>query len=394
MPDPAPSERGASTVEVAVVGGGVIGLAVAVELGRAGVHDVVVLERLPAPGQGSTAKANGGVRAQFGTRVNVEFSRFSIGELERLDRDTGGLPRLVQAGYLLVTGTEAGEQRLRAGHDLQRSLGVRTQWLSPREVLAKAPFVRAEGIRAGTFHDRDGFIDPHGVVSALTMAARGFSTSILTSTSVTGIARESDGTFALATTGGPLRARWLVNAAGADAAEVAAFLGVDLPVRPVRRNLACTDPVAGYPRVIPMCVDVDTGVLVRRESGGFLLAWSDPDDPPGRDTAVDPRFLDGLAERVGNRFPFLERVPIDPKKCWAGLYPETPDHHAIVGVTPGVPRFLQCVGFGGHGIMHAPAAGKAIAELVTAGASTTLDIRPLRLARFAEGDLVVEPAVL
>jgi sarcosine oxidase subunit beta len=300
----------------------------------------------------------------------------------------------VQAGYLLFTGTEAGERRLRAGHDLQRSLGVETEWLAPREVLAKAPFLRADGLRAGTFHRRDGFIDPHGVVSALWLAAREQSTTLLTSTEVTGIAREDGGTFGLSTSQGRFSAKWVVNAAGADAAPVAALLGVELPVAPIRRNLACTDPVTGYPEVIPMCVDVDTGVLVRRESGGFLLAWSDPSDPPGRDTSVDPRFLDGLAERVGNRFPFLEGMPIDPRKCWAGLYPETPDHHAIVGASPGVPRFLQCAGFGGHGIMHAPAAGQAIAEIVTLGEARTVDVKPLRLARFAEGDLVVETAVL
>jgi sarcosine oxidase subunit beta len=151
----------------------------------------------------------------------------------------------------------------------------------------------------------------------------------------------------------------------------------------------------GPGELIPMCVDLDTGVLVRREaSGGFVVAWSDPDDQPSWETAVDPRFLEQLAQRVGNRFPLLEDLPLDPRQCWAGLYPETPDHHAVIGPDPRVPALLHCAGFGGHGVMHSPAAGRAVAELVTLGSCRTFDLRPLRPARFAEGDLVVETAVL
>lgn len=136
-------------------------------------------------------------------------------------------------------------------------------------------------------------------------------------------------------------------------------------------------------------------MLVRREaSGGFVVAWSDPDDPPSWDTTVDPRFLEQLASRVGNRFPVLEDLPLDPRQCWAGLYPETPDHHAVIGRDPFVPALVHCAGFGGHGVMHAPAAGRAVAELVAGGTCHTFDLHPLRPSRFAEGDLVVETAVL
>ncbi|HEV2921190.1 MAG TPA: FAD-dependent oxidoreductase, partial [Actinomycetota bacterium] len=86
--------------------------------------------------------------------------------------------------------------------------------------------------------------------------------------------------------------------------------------------------------------------------------------------------------------------PLDPRQCWAGLYPETPDHHAVIGPDPRVPALVHCAGFGGHGVMHAPAAGRAVAELVATGACATFDLHPLRPARFAEGDLVVETAVL
>lgn len=377
--------------EVAVVGAGVIGLAVARELARAGLTDVVVLEREAAVARGSTSRANGGFRAQFTTRPNIEFSRYSIAELERLEAETG-LCSLQQVGYLLMTGTEEGERGLRAAVELQHALGVPTEWLSPEEVLARAPFVRADGLRAGTFHARDGLLDPYGVARAMEQQARAAGVRIACGAEVRRI-RRLDGGFELEHAAGRERARWVVDAAGPDAREVAAMLGVDVPVEPVRRNLAFAPAPPGEP--IPMCVDLDTGVLVRRErAGGYVIAYSNPDDPPGRETSVDPRFFEDLAARVGNRFPFLEELPIDRARSWAGLYPETPDHHAIVGHAPGVPGFVLAVGFGGHGIMHAPAAGRAVAELITLGRCETFDLHPLRPERFAEGDLVVEAAVL
>jgi len=377
--------------EVAVVGAGVIGLAVGRELARAGLTDVLILEREAAVARGSTSRANGGFRAQFTTRPNVELSRFSIDELERLEAETG-LCALRQVGYLLMTGTEEGERGLRAAVRLQRSLGVPTEWLSPEEVLARAPFVRREGLRAGTFHARDGLLDPYGVARAMEQQARASGVRILTGAEVRRIRRVAGG-FELEHTRGRERAAWVVNAAGPDAAEVAAMLDIEVPVAPVRRNLAFAPAPPGEP--IPMCVDLDTGVLVRREpGGGYVIAYSNPSDPPSRETSVDPRFFEELAERVGHRFPFLEDAPIDRSRSWAGLYPETPDHHAIIGHAPGVPGFVLCVGFGGHGIMHAPAAGRAVAELITRGRCETFDLRPLRPERFAEGDLVVEIAVL
>lgn len=381
------------TADVAVIGGGVLGLAVARELAGAGVDRVVVLEKEAAVGHGSTERANGGFRAQFTTPINITFSLFSIGELEALDKQTGGTVGLHQTGYLLLTGTETGEAQLRAGYELQRSLEVPTEWLSPDEVSVRAALVRTEGLRAGTFHERDGFLDPHGVVAALKEDAQGRGATIATRRAVYGIERHDDG-YVLHTEGDDLTTAWVVNAAGSYAGEVAAMLGVEIPVTPVRRNLAyIPDPDGG--ELIPMCVDLDTGVLVRREAaGGFVIAYSDPDDAPGWDTTLDPRFLGQVAERIGNRFPSLASIPVDPRHCWAGLYPETPDHHAIVGPTPGHGRFVQCVGFGGHGIMHAPAAGRAVMELITTGACTTFDLHPLRVERFAEGDLIVETAVL
>lgn len=379
----------ADRTDVAVIGAGVIGLSCARELAGAGVN-VTVLEAADAAGRGSSALANGGIRAQFTTEVNIAFSRFSIGELEALERTVGALG-FHQTGYLLLAGADASERRLRDAIELQRRLGVETRWLEPAEIASLVPFVRAEGIRGGTFHARDGFLDPAGLVAALLAEARTRGATIVSRAAVSSI----EPGFVVRHANGDLQADAIVNAAGTGARAVARLLGSDVPVEPVRRNLAHVMDPSPAGGLTPMTVDVDTGVLVRREpAGGWVVAYSDPGDPPGWDTSVDPAFLPALAARLPNRFPSILDLPMDPSQCWAGLYPETPDHHAIIGEDPAVPGLFHCVGFGGHGLMHAPAAGRAIRELVTRGRSETFDIRPLRPSRFVEGDLVAESAVL
>jgi len=378
---------------VVVIGAGAVGLATALQLRRRRAGSVTVVDRNQSPGMGSTSRANGGVRAQFGTAVNIEFSRFTIEQLRALDGRTGGLVGFKQVGYLFLTGTAAGESALRENLALQSSLGVRTRWLTAKDAIALAPYVERRGLRGATFCPDDGLIDPHGVASALWAEGRRLGVEYRFGAEVAGLEPVADG-IAVSLHEGRLPADVVVNACGPDAAATAAMAGVELPVQPYRRNLACTEPVPGYPDPIPMCVDLDTGVLIRREAGGFMLGYSDPADEPSSETSFDRRFLEAVAARIGNRFPFLAGVPIDERKCWAGLYPETEDHHAIIDASPDIPSFIHCAGFGGHGIMHSLAAGQAVAELVCDGRCSSFDLRPLRLARFSEGDLTVEPAVL
>lgn len=378
---------------VAVVGAGAIGLAVALELRRAGVEDVVVVDANPAPGQGSTSRANGGVRAQFTTAINVAFSRFTIDALAELDRASHGLVGLRRIGYLFMTATSDGEEALRAAYALQRSCGVDVEWLDADGVLRLAPFVRPDELRAGTFCATDGIIDPHGVVMAMWSECRRLGVRFRLDERVDAIDCDGD-SVRLSTVDTHIVTSRAVNAAGPQASRVAAMAGVDLPVRPFRRNLACTEPATAGPVAMPMCVDTDTGVLVRREAGGYIVCWADPAEEPSESTQLDPNFLAALAQRVGNRFPFLESIAVNERKCWAGLYPETADHHAIIDSSPECPRLLHCAGFGGHGIMHSLAAGRAVAELVRDGRCSTFDVHPLRLSRFAEGALTVETAVL
>jgi len=378
---------------VVVVGAGAIGLATALQLGRAGITDVVVVDANSAPGMGSTGRANGGVRAQFATRVNIAFSQYTIQQLRELDTATGGQVGFRAIGYLFMTGSQAGATALRSACDLQTAMGLPVQWLESDGVAARAPFANLDGLRAATFCATDGIIDPHGVVSAYCDAGRRLGVTYIFDSRVQSIERRARHAV-VHCNGTNIDAEWVVNAAGPAARDVAAMVNVALPVTPYRRNLACTEPITVIPAVIPMCVDIDTGVLIRREGGGVLIGYSDPESPATLDTDFEPEFLDAIASRVGKRFPFLENAPINARKCWAGLYPETPDHHAIIDAPPEAPWFIQCAGFGGHGIMQSLAAGTAVTELIRDGRCTTFDIGPLRLDRFQQGHLTVETVVL
>jgi sarcosine oxidase subunit beta len=377
--------------DVVVIGAGAIGLSVACELRRLGA-EIIVLEAMAAPGLGSTGRAMGGVRAQFSTIPNIAFSVFSISAFERLASAHSDILTFHQVGYLLLAGNPDTARYLRSSAELQRSQGVETELLSAEEVSAIAPNLRSDGIEVASFHSRDGFLDPYAVTTALHREIRALGGKVVARTQVTGLVPQGASGLRVKTPSGDLATTWVVNAAGPDAAEVAALIGSDLPVIPVRRNLAFIDG----PRqsLMPMSVDLDTGVVVRREvGGGYVAAYADPSDPPSKDMTLDPTFLPKLATRIGNRFPFLVDVPVNSRQCWAGLYPETADHHAVIGVFPDIPKVVHCAGFGGHSLMHSPAAGRAVAELIIRGSCTTFDLHMLRPTRFAENDLILETAV-
>ena len=383
-----------NTADVIIVGAGVAGCSVAFHLGTLGIRNVVLVEKEPAAGQGSTARANGGIRAQWSTPINIECSKYSIAAFERFGDETGGDCGLLQAGYLFMTASEPGEKGLSLNFALQQKLGVPNRWLAPEEISELAPYVRADDLRCGTYSPKDGFIDPHGTTEGYLRAAQRQGARLITGSQALEVIRDSQGVMGVRTTTGPIYSRAIVNAAGPFAGILAQRAGIEIPLRPYKRMLACSEETAGAARIIPMTVDLDTGLLIRREGTGILFAYSDPNDPSTFDTSFDPAFLETVSGKASHRFPFLSDARIHPRRCWAGLYPETPDHHAILGPVPELPGFFLAVGFGGHGIMHAPATGRAIAELIAWGQCRFLDISALRLERFREGNLIVETTVL
>ncbi len=377
-----------------IVGAGVVGCSVAFQLARRGVRSVAIVERERIPGTGSTSKANGGIRAQFTTKVNVAMSLRSMDILDALAEEIGEPPVYRKAGHLFLPASAERLAAMTRAVAFQRSLGVTVELLDRDDALRLAPFVEGSDLVGGSFGARDGFIDPGALAGFFLREATRAGVELVCGAEVLAIDRTPAGSFVVTTTAGKREAGVVVNAAGAWSAGVAALAGVDLPVEPVRRHLLMTGPCPSLPPVIPMTIDADTGILIRREGDRVLVAYSNPDEPAGFVTAFDPSFPERIAGPFERRFPRVAEAGLDLKRSWAGLYEVTPDHHAILGAAAGVPGFFLATGFSGHGIMHAPAAGEAVAEWIADGRSASVDISPLALERFARGETIHEMMVL
>ena len=375
--------------EVVIVGGGIVGASIAYHLAARGVRDVVVLER-DQLGSGSTTRNAGGVRLQFSTEINVVLSLRSLPRIERFEDEMGVDPHLRQVGYLFLITDENDVIPFERSLAMWKRLDVPAKRLDAAGVSAVFPELRVDDLRFATLCMRDGYCDPSSLLNGYVARAKEKGVSFREEQPVTGITRDGDRVTGVRTASGDISCATIVNAAGAWAAEVGAFAGVELPIRPLRRQIFVTEPVPGLDRDFPLTVEFASSLYFHRESGGVLMGMADPTDGPGFDGSVNWDFLPTLVERALYRLPVLERTSV--KTGWAGFYEDTPDKHPIIGAV-GVDGFLCAAGFSGHGIMHAPATGEAIAELIVDG-RTSLDISALAYDRFRRGELIKEHNVI
>lgn len=210
--------------------------------------------------------------------------------------------------------------------------------------------------------------------------ARRHGATILRHTQVTGIDLRGDDITGVVTSRGRIATDTVICAAGAWSRAVGAMVGVDLPVEPLRRQIAVTEPVEGLPPDLPMTIDFTSSLYFHAEGPGLLLGMSDPDETPGFDTATHDRWIPRLAEAMTHRAPAL----LDLRRTggWAGLYELTPDHNALIGEATSVSRFLYATGFSGHGFLQGPAVGEVVRDLYL-GRVPFVDISPLSAGRFA-----------
>ncbi|MFF4399097.1 NAD(P)/FAD-dependent oxidoreductase [Streptomyces sp. NPDC001480] len=375
---------------VVIVGGGVIGTSIAWHLARAGVRDVVLVER-DEPAAGSTSKAAGGVRAQFSDELNIQLGARSLEAFARFEQDTGHDIGLRRVGYLFLLSTPEDVTSFEAGVRLQNSLGVPSRIIAPEEARRLSPLISTDGLLAAAWSPDDGHCTPEAVVHGYVLAARAHGARILRHTEVTGIERHGDTITAVTTSLGRIATGTVICAAGAWSRAVGAMAGVDLPVQPLRRQIAVTEAVPGLPPTLPMTIDFTTSLYFHAEGPGLLVGMSDPDETPGFATDTHDRWIPRLTEAMERRAPAL----LDLRRTggWAGLYENTPDHNALIGEASSVSRFLYATGFSGHGFLQAPAVGEVIRDLYL-GRTPFLDVRPLSADRFAadaprpEGNLV------
>lgn len=376
------------SAEVVIIGGGIMGASTAYHLARRGCTDVVVLESAEMFGLGSTGLNAGGVRYQFSTAVNIELSKMSFEMMNRFASEMDQEIALRQCGYLFLFDRERDLDQFRRNVALQNEHDVPSRIISVDEVRELAPEVKLDDIIGGSWCPLDGLVDPNGLLQGYVSNARRLGAVLHTSMPATGIRIEDGKVVGVETKDGFIAAPSVVIAAGPWSGLVGDMAGVDLPVEPIRRQIAVTGEVPGLRADFPFVIDFSRSLYFHREGRGILTGKSNPDQAAGFDTTVDEDWKLIHLEQAMDRLPLLAEADIAAE--WAGLYEVTPDDQPILGKLPQVDGLYSCAGFSGHGLMHGPAAGLLLAEEILDGRAHTIDIDPLRYQRFAAGAAVGE----
>jgi glycine/D-amino acid oxidase-like deaminating enzyme len=347
---------------IVVAGAGAAGASVAYNLAQLGARDVVLADR-GSVACGSTSKAMGGVRQQFSTAAEVRLAQASIRFFEEL-----GPPLFEQVGYLFLATTPEGLSALDERRELQAQLGVPVESVDPSYVEG----LHTDDVLGACVCREDGLADPPAVTRELVRRALKLGVEVL------------EGTDAAS-----LEADVLVIACGPWSAELAATRDIELPVRPLCRQLLETGELPGLPEDLPMVLEAETTFHFRRRGTKLVLAMTDPEPRWGFETTVDASLFEDRLARLHHRYPPAAEIGIE--RSWAGLYDMTPDAHPILGeIDDGV--YAAC-GFSGHGFMQSPAVGRALAEEIL-GESPSLDLGPYRLSRFENGASFPETLIL
>lgn len=376
---------------VVVVGGGVVGVSIAYHLAVLGYTDVTVVDR-GLLGEGSTAKATGGIRTQFSSELNVRLAHAAVDYYARFEELVGEPVDFRQHGYLFVLDTDARMDGFRRAAELQRSCGVRVELLAPDDVATLVPGIVTGDVVGAAYTPDDGSASPADVVQAFARQARRRGVRFVQDTEVTAIRRAADGRVTgVETAAGGHDADLVIDAAGPWAADVGRLAGVDVPVAPHSRQAF---GIAALPQLhggMPLTVDLGSGAYVHPDVGGTgVIGGNDRDTPASYEARVDWGLTEQLVAALVRRVPWLDAARITTG--WAGLREMSPDDHGIVGPVPDVPGLWVAAGFSGHGFMQAPVVGRELARTLL-GETPAIDLTPLRFTRFDEGAPVEEAAV-
>jgi len=372
----------ARTAEAVIIGAGIMGCSIAYYLASRGVKDIVVLEQ-DQIARGATADAAGGIRLQFSTETNIRLAQVSLDVWENFPELFGTEIGLRQQGYLFLLTTEDEVQTFRANAALQQSLGVPVRWLDPAEIGALNPAVRVDDVLGATFCPRDGWADPYSATTGIARAARQLGVEIREETAATGFVIDSGRVRGVRAGDEVISTPLAIICAGPYSRGVGELAGVDIPILPYRRMSFITEPFDAVPASVPMTIEFRSGLYFHPESHGFLFGMANPDDPPGFNKTVDDEWMLRTVEALCARAPAFEEARV--MRGWAGFYEITPDDNPLLGWIDEVEGLAVAAGFSGHGFMQGPAVGMCMAELITDGRATTVDISAFAPSRFREG---------
>jgi sarcosine oxidase subunit beta len=372
--------------DIVIIGGGIIGVSIAYHLARKKVKNLVLVEK-GSLGEGSTGLCVGGIRTQFATDINIRLSLESLEFWAHFEELTGVDPEFRQVGYLFLATNPEAWDLFQRNVGLQKSYGVPVELLGAQEIHCRWPFLRSDDLLGGTFCALDGFAGPHEALTGMVQIVREEGVKIHEQTEVVGLRKRGGRVVGVKTRDGEIDTQMVVNAAGPWASVIGRLAGIEIPVKPLRRQLFVTAPFSLSDQPIPVVIDFDRGWYFRQEGAGFLLSGPVDKEPSFR-TAIDHHAKAETAENAITRVPAFQNARITGG--WGGLYEISPDHHAILGPVSALGGLVLANGFSGHGFQHSPAVGRIIADFVTNGA-TSDDLSLLSLERFEKGARIEEP---
>ncbi|HEY5923210.1 MAG TPA: FAD-binding oxidoreductase, partial [Kofleriaceae bacterium] len=365
--------------EIAIVGGGVMGLAIAYYLARRGLEDVVVLER-GYLAEGASGRNGGGVRQQWSTEINIRLMQESVELCRRFAVDVGVNVWFRQGGYLFLARSAKEVARLEKNIGVQNRCGVATRMLDPSAARDIVPELDLTGIVGAAYNPTDGILFPWPFLWGYARQAAAHGVRIFTQTSVTQLSAVADG-FVLDTPRGTLHAKRVINATGAWSPQLSKMIGVDVPTYPIRHEICSSEPLKPFLR--PMVSELSSGLYCSQSMRGEIVGGvSVPGHGSTYAMGSTLEFLATYARRLVRLMPILGDIKI--LRQWAGPYDQSPDGNPIVGPAPAHPNFFLACGFVGHGFMMAPIVAKLYAEWLTGGPKHEIFER-YTLARFTDG---------
>lgn len=378
------------TAEVVIVGGGIIGLSIAFHLAERGRTDIVILER-DGVASGATSQATGGIRQQFTTEPEIRLSVESVRFYERFAERVGQLLDFRQVGYLFLLSTPDQYNSFHQAVALQNSLAVPSELVSPREIKQLHPMIDTTGIVGGSFCPTDGVAAPADAAYGLAHRCRELGVRICEGVEVTSVEQTTERVTGVQTSAGSIACDEVINAAGPWAAQLAATTGVKIPVTAHPRQVFRLQRLPELLSDFPFTIDLKSGTYVHQEQSATLLGGGDRDAPSGGEPVVNWDRFETTALAASRWLPAVAEAEVH--SGWCGLREMTPDDHPILGPVPGLEGMWLAAGFSGHGFMHAPAAGRILAEWITTGRAADFDPAPFALDRFERRQFAQDAAV-
>lgn len=362
---------------VVIIGAGIQGLSAAYHLARAQVKPIIVVEK-ELIGSGSSGKSASMLMLQRETDAKITLSLYSYERYMQFLNEIGIDPRFNKIGFLSVVPESRRESSLKMAERRQH-MGVKTEILSASQINELVPVVNTDDISFGVFGPDDGTIDARAIMRGFAEAATRMGVTIRQHVRAVGLEVVDGRVTAVKTTSGHIKTETVVNAAGADANEVAAWIGEAVPIHNRLRHIYVTAPTDLVPQETPMVEDAEVEWYYRKEGEGVLMGMGKVEGQEAS-SALDEAFLHEVRAFAEHRVPGLQKLSI--VNGWSGIRSLTPDLSPIVGRSLTVQNFVYSCGWGGEGVMHAPAGGQMVADIVLEENSPTLDHLLFSPARF------------